>query len=70
MFDVSGPTLIVHALRPNNDPDVVLAGPAAAAVLWFYARVPVDEPDGTGLRVVGGRRPELVSVITALFEAP
>lgn len=70
VFDVAGPTLVVRAPRPDDDPDVVFAGPAAAAVLWFYARVPVDEPDATALQVVGGRRPELVSVITELFEEP
>jgi hypothetical protein len=70
VFALDGPALVVRASRPDDDPDVVLAGSATGAALLFYARASTDELDAIGLRVAGGRRPELVSLMSELFEEP
>lgn len=70
VFDVAGPTLAVRAPRPDDEPHVVVTGDPTGVALLFYARASADELDAIGLRVVGGRRPELVSLMSEVFEEP
>lgn len=70
VLSVDGPATTSRPPHADDDPDVVLDGPAAPAMLLFYGRLNLAGAEARGLRVVGGTHPERAATLTDRFESP
>jgi uncharacterized protein (TIGR03083 family) len=70
LLAVDGNAAAVRAPRADDRPDVVMAGDPVAAALVVYGRIGEADLDAAGLAVVGGGRPDAVSLMFNLFEEP
>lgn len=70
VLSVDGSATTSRPPQADDDPDVVLQGPAALVPLLFYGRLDLAGAEARGLRVAGGAHPERAATVTDHFEAP
>lgn len=70
LLSIDGPATTSRPPLPDDDPDVVLQGPATPLALLFYGRLDLAGAEARGLWVAGGTHPERAATLSDRFEAP